>query len=316
MSNGWTPQLAVASDGKRRILRVADWFGGTGEKPLRGIYLGKDGYVSNIAAAEEIRGDVGPPGLEGREGGAGATWRSGAGAPSDSLGENGDYYLDESTGDVYLRTENFYSIVLNINGGGGVTNVFRFDRSWEQDVSVPVPDTAFVSNSPGYVDLTTALDGQGYSAAKRTQVIDAISAGQTARIAFGGKFYFEASPPAGVQYFTVKFGKSSETAPRYVAVLERQILFDDPLAVWIKFGFVFDIWFDTRYKFANVSMYQESLNAEQPLPAGTTSIIEAAVTADSAEVGALDGRFYLTAYGGVPTSSAALLIERTSIQLV
>lgn len=53
-------------------------------------------------------------------GGGGSTWRNGTGAPSDSLGANGDYYLDDATGDVYAKAAGTYTIVANIKGTPGV----------------------------------------------------------------------------------------------------------------------------------------------------------------------------------------------------
>lgn len=46
-------------------------------------------------------------------------WRDGTGAPSDSLGANGDYYLDSDTGDVYLKSADVYGVVSNIQGAAG-----------------------------------------------------------------------------------------------------------------------------------------------------------------------------------------------------
>ncbi len=46
-------------------------------------------------------------------------WRNGSGAPDNSLGSNGDYYLNDDNGDVYFRSSGTYSIVANIKGGNG-----------------------------------------------------------------------------------------------------------------------------------------------------------------------------------------------------
>lgn len=60
--DGWTPILAVISDGARRVQQVVDWTGGTGEKPPTGQYVGIGGFVSDIADAVDIRGERGIPG--------------------------------------------------------------------------------------------------------------------------------------------------------------------------------------------------------------------------------------------------------------
>jgi len=59
--------------------------------------------------------------IEGPAGANGSVWRNGTGVPSNDLGANGDYYLDDATGDVYLRTAAVYSAVANILGPQGPT---------------------------------------------------------------------------------------------------------------------------------------------------------------------------------------------------
>lgn len=51
----------------------------------------------------------------------GSVWRTGAGAPSNSLGVNGDLYLNSANGDVYSKASGTYSLVLNIKGPTGAT---------------------------------------------------------------------------------------------------------------------------------------------------------------------------------------------------
>jgi hypothetical protein len=58
---GWSPILALITDGARRVLQVIDWAGGAGTKPATGSYIGATGLVSNIAQAIDIRGPAGPP---------------------------------------------------------------------------------------------------------------------------------------------------------------------------------------------------------------------------------------------------------------
>lgn len=67
---------------------------------------------------------VGPAGSTGATGAAGApgsVWHNGAGAPSNLLGNNGDYYLDDTTDDVYYKSGGSYSIITNIKGSAGAT---------------------------------------------------------------------------------------------------------------------------------------------------------------------------------------------------
>lgn len=57
--NGWTPVLAIVSDGNRRVQQVSDWTGGSGTKPAIGLYVGTSGFVADIANAVDIRGASG-----------------------------------------------------------------------------------------------------------------------------------------------------------------------------------------------------------------------------------------------------------------
>ncbi len=61
-TNGWTPILALVTDGERRVLQVTDWTGGTGTKPTSGLYVGATGLVADIALAVDIRGAQGEQG--------------------------------------------------------------------------------------------------------------------------------------------------------------------------------------------------------------------------------------------------------------
>lgn len=66
--NGYSPLFAVVPDGARRVLQVIDWFGGTGPKPVTGLYEGPSGLVPDIADATDIRGAAGATGSAGAAG--------------------------------------------------------------------------------------------------------------------------------------------------------------------------------------------------------------------------------------------------------
>ena len=63
--DGWSPKFATVPDGERRVLQVADWFGGGGTKPDVGQYVGETGFVAAIAEAVDIRGPAGEDGEDG-----------------------------------------------------------------------------------------------------------------------------------------------------------------------------------------------------------------------------------------------------------
>lgn len=61
---GWSPLLAIHTDGARSVLTVADWVGGPPgtTKPPIGSYVGPDGLTSVLAEAVNIRGSAGADG--------------------------------------------------------------------------------------------------------------------------------------------------------------------------------------------------------------------------------------------------------------
>ena len=67
-NNGWSPKFATVPDGERRVLQVADWFGGGGTKPDTGQYIGATGFVEAIADGVNIRGPAGQRGRNGQDG--------------------------------------------------------------------------------------------------------------------------------------------------------------------------------------------------------------------------------------------------------
>lgn len=65
---GWSPVLSLENDGNRRVLRVTDWTGGTSIPPQTGMYLGAEGFVSDIETAIDVRGQQGLQGIQGASG--------------------------------------------------------------------------------------------------------------------------------------------------------------------------------------------------------------------------------------------------------
>ena len=63
--DGWSPVLAVVSDGERRVFQIADWVGGETAKPATGGYVGSTGIVGTAALAVDIRGPQGTDGSAG-----------------------------------------------------------------------------------------------------------------------------------------------------------------------------------------------------------------------------------------------------------
>lgn len=91
-------------------------------------------------------------------GGGGSTtvsvWRDGSGVPLDTMGEDGDYYLDDATGDVYTKVSGAWTVVANIKGSAGATGADGAHGSvWYNDSGVP--DVGLGLDDDYYLDVDT-----------------------------------------------------------------------------------------------------------------------------------------------------------------
>lgn len=100
-------------------------------------------------------------GIQGAAGTAGSVWRNGTGVPSNSVGVDGDYYLNDANGDVYQRSSGVYTIVANIQGpAGSSVNRIVNGRFWQaltpwisNGTVPPVLGTGSSANSNGAVNF-------------------------------------------------------------------------------------------------------------------------------------------------------------------
>ena len=65
------------------------------------------------------KGDKGDPGEDGKDGEDGSVWLTGTGAPTSTLGKEGDMYLNTSNGDVYQKEADGRKLKMNIQGEDG-----------------------------------------------------------------------------------------------------------------------------------------------------------------------------------------------------
>lgn len=111
--------------------------------PSGGLGVNTDFYVNEtngdfylkVAGVWVLQGNLtgpqGPIGFTGATGAPGSVWRNGSGVPSNGLGINGDFYLDDSSGSYYEKIAGVYvlqgslqytSLIANIDGGSFSTN--------------------------------------------------------------------------------------------------------------------------------------------------------------------------------------------------
>lgn len=98
---------SLVSASEFNIFVVGDVFTVTSLSPLGLVKMGN------------IRGAQGETGATGQNGADGTKVISGSGVPSDSLGVNGDTYIDTATWNVYEKTSGSWTSVGNIKGAAG-----------------------------------------------------------------------------------------------------------------------------------------------------------------------------------------------------
>lgn len=116
--------------------------------------MGVDG-APGADGADGVDGIDGIDGVDGIDGAPGSVWRDGTGAPSNALGIDGDYYLNDANGDVYYKSGGTYSIVANMKGldgiGSGTVTVVTG--------SSPIIITSTATTTPNVTLDTTSATG-------------------------------------------------------------------------------------------------------------------------------------------------------------
>jgi hypothetical protein len=89
-------------------------------------------------------GGSGGGGAPGQPGLPGSVWRNGDGLPSNSLGINGDYYLDNLDGFVYKKIGGTYQFQALIKGADGTNGTNG--SVWYTGIGVPSPSPSYNAN--------------------------------------------------------------------------------------------------------------------------------------------------------------------------
>jgi hypothetical protein len=111
---------------------------------------------------------------------AGSVWRDGTGVPSNALGVNGDYYLNDANGDVYLKATGTYSVVANIKGATGAAGSNGTNgTNGTNGVGVPAGGTTgqILSKIDGTDYNTQWITGSGGGGLTLTQVTKTLTTG-------------------------------------------------------------------------------------------------------------------------------------------
>ena len=100
-------------------------------------------------------GGSGGGGSQGPAGTDGSVWRNGDGVPSNGLGQNGDYYLQNENGEVFIKVGGSYVPTANIKGADGTDGTNG--SVWYTGNGIPAPSPSykptdfFLDNNTGEV---------------------------------------------------------------------------------------------------------------------------------------------------------------------
>lgn len=114
-------------------------------------------YYDDGTSAQWVDAAVGPAGPAGDDGADGTVWREGTGAPSNAVGVDGDFYLDDANGDVYQRAAGTYSVVANIKGVQGDPGTNGTNGTTEIVFSIPGALAVGSFSMRFYLDATKTI---------------------------------------------------------------------------------------------------------------------------------------------------------------
>lgn len=122
-----------------------------GGEPIKGP-AGDKGPVGD-------KGEDGKDGIDGEDGKDGSSWLSGSSKPTNSLGKDGDYYLNTSTNDLYFKENGEWKFLSSINGEDGSDGS---DGTLVGEDGKNAYSNTFLPLTGGYVraDKGSALEGE------------------------------------------------------------------------------------------------------------------------------------------------------------
>lgn len=118
-------QNATGRDTGRMLIDEGDHYDSKNKIHYRQYRLGGDlmtAYYSTSQVPSSSSSTTGEPGAPGQPGAAGSQLRYGHGVPDNSLGSDGDSYIDVDAKDQYLKTSGVYAFQLNLQGPPGDTS--------------------------------------------------------------------------------------------------------------------------------------------------------------------------------------------------
>lgn len=146
-SNGATPEVFEVKDGESITKASIE------------NELGKDFVV--FWCGPEVVGSFPLDDIKGKDG---ATWLNGITAPADSIGKNGDFFLDTVKFDVYIKKSDTWEPVGNLTGVG-IDKIETYESAEGNGVRISYTDPTWeptIVLCPGIVDIDLELDGDSF----------------------------------------------------------------------------------------------------------------------------------------------------------
>jgi len=122
--NTWIEGIVTAWDPATQLVTIdADSSSGAGSYSSWNINVagqpGAQGPTGPMGPTGPSGGPEGPMGPAGPSGTPGSVWRNGTGVPANTIGIDGDYYLNDTNGNVYVKVGGAYTLTANIDGSTG-----------------------------------------------------------------------------------------------------------------------------------------------------------------------------------------------------
>jgi hypothetical protein len=134
------------------------------------------------------KGDTGPQGTQGIQGAQGTSgtngvngtkWFSGTSTPSNTIGANGDFYLNSATGDIYTKNDTAWNLAGNLAGALSGIEQLTFITAYASDTPITYMNVTCYAGyltlkNTGSVSVTVNnifLNGQPYNSTVSTSLV-------------------------------------------------------------------------------------------------------------------------------------------------
>ena len=111
-----------------------------------------------VRTAQTVR--TATDGADGADGAPGSVWYSGAGTPSGGTGIDGDFYLNTTNDDVYVKVSGSWGVIANIKGATGATGAAGAANAHVMQIKV-IEDAATLATGDGQVIVVVPPDLNG-----------------------------------------------------------------------------------------------------------------------------------------------------------